>query len=253
MPDSLEKNFAYFVKWKEMWKGANVAYEYHFWRHQYYDVCGISLADIVNQDVKAYKKKDVNGIIEDGSQRSFFPTGLVFYTYARTLFDNALTMEAITEEYFSCAFGEDWQQFHSYLKELGEAFNYYYLEGKYSADTERSPYYNPAHAESLAGVKAITQKGRELIKDHYNMPYRTQTVSVRLLEMHAKYADLLADALISKCQGDDEEANRLFAVMKAEVGKEEVYFQTCYDHGLAFYSLESIFNRKTKTAEEMIY
>ena len=253
MPDSLEKNFAYFAKWKENWKGANVAYEYHFWRHQYYDVCGISLADIVNQDIKAYKKKDVNGIIEDGSQRSFFPTGLVFYTYARTLFDNTLTTEEITEEYFSCAFGEDWQLFYDYLKELGEAFNYFYLEGQYSADMERSQYYNPAHVESLSKVKTITVKGRELIRDHYNMPYRTQTVSVRLLEMHAKYADLLADALIPKCQGLDEEADRKYAIMMGEVGREEVYFQTCYDHGLAFYSLGSIFDRKTKTADETIY
>ena len=124
MPKSLEKAFAYFNQWKKMWKGANVAYEYHFWRHQYYDVSGIGLADITNQDVKAYKKQDVNGIIEDGSQRSFFPTGLVFYTYARTLFDNALSVDEITEDYFSCAFGEDWKEMvpnavYEYITENG--------------------------------------------------------------------------------------------------------------------------------------
>ena len=30
MPKTLEKTFAYFTKWKEMWKGSNIAYEYHF-------------------------------------------------------------------------------------------------------------------------------------------------------------------------------------------------------------------------------
>ena len=246
MPDSLEKNFAYFEKWKEIWKGPNVAYEYHFWRHQYYDVTGTSLAHIVNQDVRAYKKYGVNGIIEDGSQRSFFPTGLVFYTYARTLFDETLSAETIAEEYFSCAFGKDWKQFYGYLEELGNAFDFRYLEGQLSADPERSLYYNPAHAQSLAKVDAITRHGLELIRSHYNMPYRVQTASVRLLEMHAKYARLLAEALIPKAQGNDEEADRLYAVLKSEAGKQEVYFQTCYDHGLAFYSLETVFQRRTK-------
>ena len=246
MPDSLEENFAYFHKWREMWKGANVAYEYHFWRHQYLDMGGTELADVINQDVKAYKQQEVNGVIQDGSQRSFFPTGLVFYTYARTLYDNTLTSEQIAEEYFSCAFGEDWKEFYEYLKALGAAFDFRYLEGELSADPECGEYYAPEHAASLAKVKEITEKGLALIKSHYNMPYRVQTASVRLLEMHAHYAQLLAAALIPKAQGDDEEAERLFEEMVATIGKDEVYFQTCYDHGLAMYSLRSIFRQRTK-------
>jgi hypothetical protein len=246
MPDTLAASFAYFEKWKEIWKGPNVAYEYHFWRHQYYDVTGTSLAHIVNQDVRAYKKHGVNGIIEDGSQRSFFPTGLVFYTYARTLFDKSLSAGAIAEEYFSCAFGKDWKQFYSYLEELGNAFDFRYLEGQLSADPARSLYYNPAHVQSLEKAKEITQRGLTLIRSHYNMPYRVQTASVRILEMHAKYAQLLAEALIPKAQGNDDEADRLYAVLKAETGKQEIYFQTCYDHGLAFYALETVFQKRTK-------
>ena len=252
MPKTLEENFAYFTKWKEMWKGANLAYEYHFWRHQYFDVGGIQLNKIINEDVRSYKKHDVNGIIQDGSQRSFFPTGLVFYTYGRTLFDSSLTAEQLEEEYFSCAFGEDWKQFRDYLAELGEAFDFGYMEGEKSADPKRSAYYNPEHVKSLQTVRSITEKGRALIKAHYNMPYRPQTVSVRLLEVHAEYADLLADALIPKALGDDEEANRLLQICKVESGKKEVYFETCFDHMLAFYSMERIFNTKTKQPD-LIY
>ena len=71
--------------------------------------------------------------------------------------------------------------------------------------------------------------------------------------MDAKYAFLLAAALIPKTQGDDDEADRLFAEMIAEIGKEEVYFQTCYDHGLAIYSLRRIFEQRTKEAGPVIY
>ena len=222
-----------------------MAYEYHFWHHQYYDLSGLSLADIIHQDVRAYKKYDVNGIIEDGSQRSFFPTGLPFYVYARTLFDSELTLEAITEEYFSCAFGEDWREFYSYMKELGEAFDYTYMEGQRSEEEQISAYYAPKHADQLDGVPAITEKGRALIKAHYNMPYRVQTVSVRLLEMHGMYADLLAAAMAAKARGQDEEADRLLLSMQQETGKAEAYFQTCYDHGLAVESLKNIFRKKS--------
>jgi len=253
MPKSPEQTFAYFEEWKKVWPGKNVAYEYHFWRHQYYDVCNIRLAEVINEDVRGYQRVGIDGIIEDGSQRSFFPTGYAFYTYARTLYDSSLTAEQIAKEYFSAAFGEDWKAFYDYLKELGECFDFAYLEGRNSADFEKCKYYNPALAEQFAKVKDVVAKGRELIRAHYNYPLRTQTVSVRLLELHALYCEMLAEALIAKCQGKDDEANELFRHMRVECGKKEAYFQPCYDHFLATYSLSTIFNTRTKSEEPVIY
>jgi hypothetical protein len=253
MPKSPEETFAYFEDWKKVWPGKNVAYEYHFWRQHYYDVSNIRLAEVINEDVRGYKRVGIDGIIEDGSQRSFFPTGYAFYTYARTLYDSTLTAEQLAEEYFSAAFGADWKAFYDYLKELGECFDFAYLEGRNSADFDKCKYYNPALAEQFAKVKAITAKGRELIRAHYNYPLRTQTVAVRLLEFHADYCDLLADALAVKCQGKDDEADALFRHMRVECGKKEAYFQPCYDHYLAFYSLSTVFNARTKSEEPVIY
>ncbi len=246
-PATIGEMFLHLDEWrKKTWKGKTLAYEYHFWKHQYYDVANIGMSRVINDDIRAYLANGVDGVIQDGSQRSFFPTGLAFYTYARSMFDSTLTYEEIEKDYFSTAFGEDWEAFRDYLKKLGDAFDARYLEGELSADPERSVYYNPAHAEQLKKVRGITEEGRELIKAHYNMPYRIQTASVRILERHSRYADLLADALIPKTVGDDEEASRLFEKMKAEFGKEEVYMQNSYDHFLAFYSLNSIFSKKTK-------
>ena len=253
MPNTLAGSFAYFEEWKKMWKGSNVAYEYHFWRHQYYNVCGLALANIINQDVRAYRKYDVNGIIQDGSQRSFFPTGLAFYVYARTMYDDSQTYEALVEDYFSCAFGEDWKAFYTYLEKLEKTFDYRYMEGECSEDPERSNRYAPSRTAALQTIRSITAEGRKLIESHYNMPYRVQTVSVRLLELHALFCELLADAMIPKSQGEDDKAMELFQIMKAEMGKYESYFQTCYDHGLAFYSLETIFKEKKKTTAPIIY
>ena len=52
MPRNLEEYFAYFADWKKAgWKGANISYEYHFWRHQYHDISGIELSKVINNDV----------------------------------------------------------------------------------------------------------------------------------------------------------------------------------------------------------
>ena len=86
---------------------------------------------------------------------------------------------------------------------------------------------------------------RELIKKYYNSEHRLHTVSVRLLEHHADFADMMADALIAKANGNDAEASRLYDALRLEFGKREAAIEPYYDHGLAFISLDKIFNTKT--------
>ena len=149
--------------------------------------------------------------------------------------------------YFLCIF----ITFRDYLAKLGDAFNHKFMERKLSADPEASPLFNPAHVESLKKVYDIVEEGKELIKSHYNSKYRVQTVSVRILEKHAKYAKLLADALIKKAEGHDDEADALFAVIKEEMGKEELSIERWYDHSLAMTSLNMLFSVRTKVTEEV--
>jgi hypothetical protein len=210
---------------------------------------GFKLAKVIFDDIPVYKNSDLNGVIEDCSQRSFFPTGFPFYLYARKLFDISLDFEEIVEDYFSHAFGKDWRLFRDYLERLGDAFDHKYMERKLSIDPEASPMFNPAHVESLKSVYDIVKDGEELIKSHYNSIYRVQTVSVRILEKHAKFAKLVADALIPKAQGKDEEADALFAIIKDEMGKEELAIERWYDHTLAMKALDVIFKTRTKVTE----
>ena len=253
MPKTPEDTFAYFNIWKEQWKGVNLAYEYHFWWHQVCDVGGIRLAPIINEDVRGYKRIGINGIIEDGSQRSFFPTGFNFYVYARTLFDSTLTAEQLAEEYFSCAFGEDWKQFYDYLEKISDAFGHKFMEGEESADPDKCLYYNPTLVSRFEAVEDIVAQGRKLIESHYNMPYRIQTFSVRLLELHALYCELVAEGLILKCQGKDAEAKEALAIARDTCGKYEAYLQTVYDHYNTFNGLNRIFSAVTKNDAPTIY
>ena len=136
---TLDEYLLLFDGWKKIWSGDNISFEYHFWRAMWLDISHLSIANRLNEDVKFYGKIGVNGVLEDGSQRCFFPTGLALYVYARTLYDASLSFEEIAEDYFSYAFGEDWKQF--YMGDDGSATMYVDMVNrefaKSSTSTER--------------------------------------------------------------------------------------------------------------------
>ena len=241
LPKDLEEYFAYLAEWKKMWHGACMCYEYHFWWHMVLDASGFELAKRINEDIKVYEKYGINGLIEDGTQRPFYPTGYHFYTYARTLFDSSLSCEEIAEDYFSCAFGDTWKKFYAYLEELGDAIDYYYLH-----DMMKKLHYSEENVKKLARVPEIVAKGLELIKEHYNSDYRIRTASVRILEKHAKHTELLAAALAKKAVGLDDEAMELYEKYRIESGKDEIELGLYFDHTLYNNHLPGIFKKKSE-------
>ena len=243
MPRNLEQFFALFDGWKKMWSGDCISFEYHFWRAMWRDISGIELAKRLDEDNKFYLENGFQGVLEDGSQRCFFPTGLALYVYARKLYDVNLSFEDIAEDYFSHAFGDDWKLFYDYLDELGKCFDLAYMWGRKSSDYKRSYYYNPDKVDDFKRVPEITAKGLELVKSHYNSDYRLRTISVRLLEYHAEFANLLAEAIIPKCLGDDDGAKAKLEVLIDRMGRHEQAIEMYYDHCLAINSLKAnIFN-----------
>ena len=239
LPRRVEEYFMHLEKWKETWHGSCIAYEYHFWRHQYYDVPGINIAKVVNEDVKAYEKNGIRGIIEDGTQRAFFPNGFAFYVYARTLFDTSLSFEELRDDFFKTAYGDAAEEIYAYLERLGDAFDFGFLEQEKSKDYSISRFYNPEHAEKIRTVPDITAEGLKIIQKNYNSPYRIRTFLIRLLEMHAEYSNLLSDALAYKAMGADKSAWEKFWIFRDTIGKYEAEYQGVYDHGLAINSLKN--------------
>ena len=229
-PKDLSIFLEYYKEWQKTWKGATFCYEYHFWRHQACELSGTVLAKRIIEDVKAYKANGINGIIEDGSQRSFFPNGFAFYTYARILYDNSLTYEQIAEEYYSTAYGEDWRSFLDYFERLGVALDQRYLEGELSADRSISAYYNPDYLKNLDEAEKILAVGEELVKSHYNSDDRIKTASVRLMEKHIEYVRGYIGMFRCKAVGDDEQAIKLFDEFCDSFGRYEPEIELCYDH-----------------------
>ena len=248
LPGSLGEYLAYFAQWRRFWHGSAFAYEYHFWWHFVSDLGGTQLARRISEDILCYKDKGLNGIVEDGTQRPFFPTGIAFYTYARTLYDCSLTPMDIAEDYFSCAFGEDWREFYDYLDKIGALFDVTYLEYKGSADRINVDFYYPEKADELEErAEALFAVGEALVKSHYNSEYRIRTVSARLLEAHLEYCRGVAKMLIIKARGDDAGAVACNEEFRKSFGRREAELELYYDHNLHFVRLGVVAKHPTRT------
>jgi hypothetical protein len=245
LPKDLNLYMAYFDLWKQQWSGDNVCFEYHFWRHQLNDLSGQVLAQRIFEDVEAYRSRGVDGMIACGSQRSFFPNGFAYYVFARKQFDASLSFDELMEDYYSHAYGEDWREFADYLRRLGDALGFAYMEGEESRDPMISPFYSPQKASQLEEITSIVEEGKRLIQAHYNSEDRVKTVSVRLLEVHAGYAPLLAQAMKLKAQEKTEEALEYVATeISSYLGRLEAAFEPYFDFDLILRQLRILLKKK---------
>ncbi len=250
-PRSIGASFDYFEEWKKVWKGSNVGYEYHFWRHQCYDLSDRMQAELLNCDVKRYKENDVDGIIACGTQRPFFPTGLSFYSFARTLFDTSLTYEEIEEDYFSHAFGEDWRLFRDYLAKIHDAMPFDYFS-RDEAEKRENMYYDLDRAKKIESIHEITKEGRKLMDEHNDNNAQVQNLSVKILKYHADFCDLIADWMAAKAKGEIDLGMELMQKARVETGKFESEIESYFDHNLYFGEYIHAQNLETQREKDVI-
>ena len=230
MPDTLTENLEYLKDWESSYKGLKIAFEYHFWRHNILEPSGIGLARRIVEDVKTYKKNNIDGMIEDGTVRCFFPNGYAYYAAARSMFDTRLEEKDIAKDYFPYLYGEDWEKIYSVLEELSALFDTSFMEGRLSKKDDFSLYYNPEHAKDIEKIPETVKALRELIEKNYKSDYRVRTVAIRLLEHFADYCEGLSGPLYEKALGNEEKAKELFEKFLDDFGKREVMIESYYDH-----------------------
>ena len=239
LPKTVEEYIAHAKEWKRVGECPSFVYEYHFWLHQYRDPGAMYFSRLLHEDVCGYRANGFQGLIQDGSQRSYFPNGLNYFVYAETLFDANADYEKMKETYFSYAYGEISGDVEAYLSEITDAF-----DPKYMMDGApgRKDYYSPENAEKLGRVKEITAKYAPLFAKHRVMPRRTQTVAMKLIHRHMEFCNGLAEVFALKAMGEDEKAREAFSRFRVEFGKREYELQTYFDHYMCFASLARIIN-----------
>ena len=226
-------------EWKPVWKGDCFCYEYHFWIRQWYDPTGLQIAKTIHDDIVGLRKHGLDGIIEDGSQRSFFPTGLAFYVYGETLFDSSVSFEELVEDYFSHAFGEKWREVYAYLQSLSQCFDYDWMSGHKSLNPEISKCYNPAMAEKLAPVAGIVKDFAPVIAENKVQHYRASSVAWRLLDQHRDFVCYIASIAAKRALGDNAGADAQQKQFWEDFSRREIYMQTCYDPVLVGHAFQN--------------
>jgi len=245
-PSSAKANTAFLREWQKAFPGPVFTYEYHFWRHQYLDVGGLELAHRIYEDIRSLKFQGVDGFVEDGSQRSFWPNGFAIYIFAEALMNRDCDYEAVLEDYFSHIYGDAWKEVKAYLQKVGDVFDFAYMSGEKPADPSIGRFYDPSRVQRLAVVKELAAEGRAIAKAHLAMPTRPQTISMRMLLRHAEYIEGVAEFMIEKAQGHDQLAKEYLDAFLQDFGKYEFEMERYYDHGLVGYAFDrSIINHKS--------
>lgn len=231
-PATFEESIAYYNEWARAFRGQSFVYEYHFWVPQHFDLSGQEIAARIHDDIVAYRKLGFDGIVACGSQRSFFPNGLAFYTMARTLYDSNLTTDEIKDDYYTHAYGDAAKEFDEALGALNKALSFEYISTP-AATARPEKYATKDAAENIAKARAARANLAKLVEKYYNSDYRIQTVSVRILEAHDVYLRYVIDILEKKSQNDDEDAKLLVEECLVEMGKLEPCIEAYFDQAQA--------------------
>ena len=237
-PRGMSECLGYLKLWKEHWKGDCFCYEYHFMDFQHYDISNLFMSKLLYDDIVALKTQGLNGIIEDGSQRSYFPTGFQFHVYGETLFDRNVSFDYLKEDYFSHAYGENWREVLAYLESLRDELRYSYYFGLDSVDEKKGKYYCPDMKERAIRAKKIIADFAPVIKANLSQEQRASAVAWQLLDLHSYYAMKFAEMTEKKCVGDNDGADKIIVETIHEMSGREIYYERWYDHFLVARTLK---------------
>lgn len=228
-PNGMGECLAYLHEWKKRWHGDCFCYEYHFWLHQYYEPTGLYIAKVIYDDIRGLHAHGLRGIIEDASQRSFFPNGFAFYVYGETLFDGQVRFEELREDYFSHAYGENWRVALDYLQSVSECFSFGYLSGRFGNVTRDKNFFNPTQGEKAEKVKPLCDAFASIITKNKNQPHRASSVAWRLLDIHRAFVCGIAEVIKCCAIGDDAGAFEAQQRMMLDFSEREVGIERYFD------------------------
>jgi hypothetical protein len=153
--------------------------------------------------------------------------------YAETLLNRDADFDAIVEDYFSHAYGKDWQKALSYMKAVEKAFDYEFMAGSKSADKNIDARYNPEMLPQLEYAQELAALGRKLAKEHRKNPTRPQTISWRLMEHHAEYIEGYGKIMEELAKGNIAKSYELAKAFYKSFGVHEYEIERYCDYALA--------------------
>ena len=232
VPRTSEEVYALLKDWQKTYTGSITAFEYHYWRHQYRDPGMSAFSHRVYEDVLSYKPTGMNGCMQDGSNKTFFPNGFYSHIFSETMVNRDLDYEAEEADYFAHFYGEDWKIVKQYMDDISAAFDHEFMCGEKCSDPSKGMMYNPEHVASLEQVFELCAQMRSQIAQHKQLPTRPQTAGWKMLLRHTEYCDRMAEIMIEKALGHDKLAWDMLQVFYDDFGKYDFELERWFDFGM---------------------
>lgn len=232
IPRSSEEVYSLLKEWQKVFPGSVSVFEYHYWHHQYRDPGLSAISRRIYEDVLSYKPTGMDGCMEDGSNRSFFPHGFHSHIFSEAMLNRDVDYYAEEADYFSHLYGADWKIVKDYMDNISQLFDPLFMNCERCDDPKKGSMYCPEMAEQLQGVKELTAAMRAVVADHALLPTRPQSNAWRILKRHTEYCDRLADVFAEKALGHDKYAWDLLQKFYDDFGKYELEMERWFDFGL---------------------
>jgi hypothetical protein len=198
-PRGVGENVAFLRAWQEQFTGDSFDYDYHLMWDHYKDPGGVASAAVLHADIRGLAALGLNGLISCQVQRAFFPHGLAMAVLGATLWNPTRDFDAIAEDHFRAAFGDDWSACLAYCEALSQGFDPPYQRGE-------KPQRDQDSAAAYAALPALIAAFRPTIHRNLVTADPCQARSWHYLDCHADLCLLLAEALRYRALGDDAAA-----------------------------------------------
>ena len=209
-------------EWQNTFHGDSFVYDYPLGRAHYGDFGYLHIARIIHEAVRKLEYLGLNGYISCQELRAALPNTLPNYVMGRVLMDKYADVEEIIDEYFSAAYGADWEQAKACLSELSELQLCDYLNGK-------GPRQDPSAAERLAQIEACCARYQIRLAERNPGKSALQEGFWTRLSYHLKYVACLTRAMWLLSCGQEQQSREAWASMRAFICSNEETFQPWLD------------------------
>ncbi len=240
-PASFPFNMRCVEEWKRAFNGRKFAYQYHMYTHHFDDPGYVRLSEAFLDDCKKIGNFGFDGIISDQTQRSFFPNGLAMCAYAAGMYDDTTDFDALSEDYFKSAYGEDHKLAKDYLyacskymspDDIKITMDIVDLDDELgSTKTVENKLWvnNPVMQENFRTVMKLAEQFKPVAEAHLGMANSTHARSWMLLFHHTDYVRLYADTLLSNSLGENGAAQEKYTRLIDHMSKIELEIAPEFD------------------------
>jgi hypothetical protein len=213
-PKTAAENIAHIARWREMYHGDGLAFEYYFMWDHFLDPGYYGMANVMSQDIKNLRNINLNGLISCQCQRAFFPTGFPMYVMGKTLWDDTASLEDLAQVYFARTFGPDGEKCRQYLSEISNLFDQVYLRGEKVSRADRCDGaalpVDPNIPARLGKIPAAVAAFTPVIKNNIEKCDGSMRSSWKYLVYHGEIITALSQALLELETGSKEKAREIW-------------------------------------------